>query len=286
MESEQPSTFAEVPIEKVADFWNRRPCNIRHSPKPVGTKEYFDEVEFRKYKVETHIPQFAEFARWRGKRVLEVGCGIGTDTMNFARHGALLTAVDLSEESLKVARQRAEVFGLSDRINFIHANAESLQEFVRVERYDLVYSFGVIHHTPRPDRAIEQFKAYLEPGVSELRLMVYSRVSYKLFWIMHSRNEWDLGRIDELVARDSEAQTGCPVTYTYTPESVRKLLSGFDVQDIRKAHIFTWDFEKLKNQEYVKDPSWAKVSDRELEELESELGWHMLVRANLAKDRV
>ena len=93
-------------------------------PKPVGTRDYFEEVEARKYFVESHIPAFADFERWRGKKVLEIGCGIGTDTINFARHGALVTAVDLTEKSLEVARQRAKVFGLEDRIRFYHANAE------------------------------------------------------------------------------------------------------------------------------------------------------------------
>ena len=64
----------------------------------------------RKYFVEAHIPQFAEFERWRGKKVLEIGCGIGTDTTSFARHGATVTAVDLSPQSLELARKRVEVY--------------------------------------------------------------------------------------------------------------------------------------------------------------------------------
>src|SRR6266852_6653695 len=108
--------FQETALAKVREYWNSRPCNIRHSPKPVGTKEYFDEVEARKYFVEAHIPGFAEFERWRGKRVLEIGCGIGTDTINFARHGAQVTAIDLSQESLDVAMQRARVYELENQI--------------------------------------------------------------------------------------------------------------------------------------------------------------------------
>ncbi len=111
--STSPSVpFEQVPIDKVQGYWDARPCNIRHSQKPVGSEEYFHEVEFRKYRVEPHIPEFAEFPRWQGKKVLEIGCGIGTDTINFARHGAEVTAVDLSSKSLEVASQRARVFGL------------------------------------------------------------------------------------------------------------------------------------------------------------------------------
>ena len=80
--------FSQITVDAVRNYWDRRPCNIRHSPKRVGTREYFDEVETRKYFVEPHIPRFAQFERWRGKKVLEIGCGIGTDTTNFARHGA------------------------------------------------------------------------------------------------------------------------------------------------------------------------------------------------------
>src|SRR3954467_15725916 len=111
--------FAETSIERVREYWNRRPCNLRHSPEPVGTRAYFDQVEARKYMVEPHIPGFAQYERWAGKRVLEIGCGLGTDTMNFARAGAQVTAVDLSTASLELARKRAEVFWLQDRIRFI-----------------------------------------------------------------------------------------------------------------------------------------------------------------------
>src|SRR5229473_6938647 len=126
------TTFANTPIGKIRDYWDARPCNVRHSPIEVGTREYFDQVEARRYFVEPHIPAFAEFQRWRGCKVLEIGCGIGTDTMNFARAGAEVTAVDLSEKSLEVACQRAGVYGLSN-IRFYHGNAEELSRFLPVE---------------------------------------------------------------------------------------------------------------------------------------------------------
>jgi SAM-dependent methyltransferase len=274
-------TFADVPISTVREFWDAHPCNIRHSPQPVGTREYFDDVERRKYFVEPHLPAFAAFGQWSGKRVLEIGCGIGTTTISFARAGAHVTAIDLSPESVSLARRRAEVFGLQQRVTLHVGDAEQLPSVVPVEPYDLIWSFGVIHHSPHPERILEHARAYMT-AASELRLMVYSRVSYKLFWIMREEGVWDMSRIDELIARNSEAQTGCPITYTYTDESVVRLLSGFRVLDISKAHIFTWDIPSYRKYEYVKDPAWANVSDGELAQLERELGWHMLVRAVLA----
>jgi SAM-dependent methyltransferase len=279
MDAEQ--VFAEVPIDRVREYWNARPCNLRHSPKPVGTREYFDEVERRKYFVEPHIPLFAEFPRWNDRRVLEIGCGIGTDTVNFARAGAQVTAIELSDESAAIARDRLAVYGLSDRVSIHVGNAEELPAILPPQHFDLVYSFGVIHHSPHPRRIVAHLRSYMT-ATSELRLMVYARVSYKLFWIMKQEGVWDMGRIDELVARNSEAQTGCPVTYTYTDQSVRELLEGFTLADVRKAHIFTWDIDAYRRYEYQKAPEWAGVTDRELAALERELGWHLLVQASLA----
>jgi 2-polyprenyl-3-methyl-5-hydroxy-6-metoxy-1,4-benzoquinol methylase len=137
-------------IDQVKEFWDRWPCNIRHSPKPVGTRQYFEEVESRKYFVEPHIPRFTQFERWKGKKIIEIGCGIGTDSVNSARAGADLIAVDFSEKSLEACRKRLEVYGFKGR--FYCGNAEELSAFVPVEPYGLVYSSGVIHHTPRPER--------------------------------------------------------------------------------------------------------------------------------------
>ncbi len=270
--------FSHVDIDQVRDYWDARPCNIRHSLKPVGTREYFKEVEARKYLVEPHIPRFADFPRWRGKKVLEIGCGIGTDTINFARAGAQVTAVDLSGESLEVARQRAQVFGVP--VQFYQADAEELTQVVPVERYDLVYSFGVVHHTPNPERAIAQMSRYLDrDGI--LKLMVYHRHSWKVFWILMTFGWGAFWRLDELVARSSEAQTGCPVTYTYTRKTIHDLVSEFQILDLEVDHIFPYRLADYLNYQYRQvwyfrhlPPSWFRW-------LEKRWGWHLLVTARL-----
>ena len=255
---------------------------LQHPPLDQGGRhaEYFDEVERRKYFVEPHIPAFAEFPKWAGRRVLEIGCGLGTDTVSFARAGAHVTAIELSDESAALARKRLEVYGLGDRVTICVGNAEELPKILPPQTFDLVYSFGVIHHSPHPERIVEHLRRYMSP-VSELRLMVYARISYKLFWIMKEEGIWDMSRVDELIARRSEAQTGCPVTYTYNDETARALLQGFDICEMHKAHIFTWDVDAYTRHEYRKAPEWAHVGDAELASLERELGWHLLIRAVL-----
>lgn len=274
------STFAEVSIERVRAYWNARPCNVRHSPEPVGTRKYFDQVEERKYFVEPHIPVFADFPRWSGKRVLEIGCGLGTDTTNFARSGATVTAVDLSEESLALARRRAEIFGLDDRITFVSANAEELSEVVEPEPYDLVYSFGVIHHTPHPDRVLDEAYGYLRPG-GTLKLMMYHRRSWKVLAIVLRYGKGRFWRARSLVAAHSEAQIGSPVTYTYSRAELRSLLErhGFRVAEMRVEHIFAWRIRDYVRYRYVRSWPLRALPGPLFHRLERVLGWHLCATA-------
>ena len=273
-------SFQDTPITKVSEYWNARPCNIHHSPKPVGTREYYDEVESRKYNVEYHIPQFAQFERWNGKKVLEIGCGIGTDTMSFARAGALVTAVDLTEKSLEVARKRAKVFGFEDRVSFIQANAEKLSESVPVEPYDLVYSFGVIHHTPHPERVLDEIRKYVKPE-STLKIMVYNRWSWKVLWVLFIYGKGQFWKLDRLIAEYSEAQTGCPVTYSYSRTDGRRLLEahGFEVKDVMVDHIFPYSIPEYVQYRYKMVWYFRWMPRFLFRALERAFGWHLCLTA-------
>jgi ubiquinone/menaquinone biosynthesis C-methylase UbiE len=271
----------DTAITAVRDFWDRRPCNVRHSTKQIGSKEYFDEVEVRKYFVEPHIPIFAEFEKWRGKRVLEIGCGIGTDTVNFARAGAEVTAVDLSEKSLEIARRRACVYGLGN-IRFFQGNAEELRCFVPVEPYDLIYSFGVIHHTPHPERVIEELRQYCKAN-TVLKLMVYHSNSWKALEILLREGRGAFWRISELVERHSEAQTGSPITYTYTRRSVRELLSGFTVDSVSVEHVFPYKISDYVEHRHIKVWYFRCLPEPVFRWLEKHVGWHLCVTARFAE---
>jgi len=253
--------FSHATIDEVRQYWDRRPCNIRHSTQPVGTRAYFDEVEARKYFVELHIPRFAEFERWRGKKVLEIGCGIGTDTVNFAR-------------------QRVEVYGLQERVRFFNGSAEELTSFVPRQTYDLIYSFGVIHHTPHPERVLDQVRQYAAAG-STLKVMVYHRYSWKVLWIVLGYGRGQFWRTAELVARHSEAQTGCPVTYTYSRREARRLVEsrGFRVSDLFVDHIFPYRIADYVQYRYLKAWPWSWLPQPFFRWLEKRFGWHLCLTA-------
>jgi SAM-dependent methyltransferase len=249
-------------IEDVRDYWDRRPCNVRHSPRPVGTREYFDEVEARKYFVEPHIPGFAQFERWRGRRVLEIGCGIGTDAVNFARAGADYTGLELSPATLDLAQKRFDVFGLKG--TFRLGNAERLPALFPQQRFDLIYSFGVIHHTPSPRDVIAGARELIQPD-GELRIMVYAK------------NSWKAAMIDAGLDQP-EAQSGCPIATVYSRESIEELLDGlFAIASAEQTHIFPYVVDKYLRYEYELQPWFAAMPKPMFAALQRQLGWHYLI---------
>lgn len=253
-------------IEDVKNFWDSRPCNVRHSTQDIGTKEYFDEVEKKKFFVEPHIKTFSKFNEWNGKKVLEIGCGLATAGINFARYGAEYTGVELSSESLELAKKRFEVY--NQKGDFYQGNAENLSEFLPNEKYNLIYSWGVIHHTPHPEKVIEQVSRYLVKG-GTFKLMLYASESWKNYMISIGLDQ-------------PEAQYGCPIAYTYSDQEVYDLLSEYFVDiSIERDHIFPYQIEPYKEGKYIKQPWFESMPDEMFEVLEKKLGWHLLITCKL-----
>lgn len=261
-------------IKEIRDFWNNRPCNIRHSNKEFCSKEYFDEVEKRKYKVEPHIPVFADFEKWRGKKVLEIGCGIGTDSINFARSGADLTCVELSDKSLEICKKRFDVFGL--KAKFFSGNSEVLSEFLPQEKFDLIYSFGVIHHTTNPENVFSEIKKYMHEN-TECRIMLYSRYSWKTFDFFLKHGYKFNFNIKKTIQYFAEAQLDCPVAYTYTNKELKELLKDFEIVSIKKEHIFPYKIKEYKEYKYKKTILFRFMPKSVFRFFEKILGWHYLI---------
>ena len=159
--------------ERVRAFWQAHPCGTKFSDAEMGTREFFERVEAHRYTKEWHIPDAADFAGASGLRVLEIGCGLGTDGVQFAKAGAHYTGVDLTEAAIELTRKRFELAGLPGEFRI--ADAENL-DFAD-DSFDLVYSHGVLHHTPDTACAVRELYRVLKPGGRAI-VMLYHRNSY------------------------------------------------------------------------------------------------------------
>lgn len=159
--------------ERVRAFWQANPCGVKFADAAPGTRHFYELVEAHRYTKEWHIPIAANFASARGLRVLEIGCGLGTDGAQFAAAGADYTGVDLTDAAVELARKRFELFDLPGK--FQTADAENL-DFAD-ESFDLVYSHGVLHHTPETAKAVKEIHRVLRPGGRAV-VMLYHRGSY------------------------------------------------------------------------------------------------------------
>ena len=146
--------------ERVRAFWQAHPCGTKFADAEPGTRRFYELVEEHRYEKEWHIPLAADFSSARGLKVLEIGCGLGTDGVQFARAGADYTGVDLTEAAVELTRKNFELFNLPG--TFRTADAENLD--LNDNSFDLVYSHGVLHHTPDTARAVREIHRVLRPG--------------------------------------------------------------------------------------------------------------------------
>ncbi|HSO75755.1 MAG TPA: methyltransferase domain-containing protein [Blastocatellia bacterium] len=160
--------------QRARDQWTADPCGAHVAREfEFGTLEYFDAIE--RYRYGSYAPWMKSaigFERFAGKRVLEVGCGTGTDLVQFARAGARVTGLDLTPRSIEIARLRFEVYELAGQ--FAIGDCEHLS--FPDSSFDAVYSFGVLHHTPDTSRAIREIYRVLHPGGTAI-VMLYHRAS-------------------------------------------------------------------------------------------------------------
>jgi 2-polyprenyl-3-methyl-5-hydroxy-6-metoxy-1,4-benzoquinol methylase len=229
----------------------------------VGSEEYFEEVTARRYRVEPHILDFAQFHRWQGKKVLEIGCGIGTDAEQFVRHGADYTGIDISDTSLQICRDRFKTLDLHGEfynVNLLDVDHMDLGEF------DLVYSYGVIHHSPNIAQHIQEIHSLVAPG-GEFRFMVYAKNSWKYAMIQKGLDQF-------------EAQAECPYAEAFTRDEIYQMLDGqFEIERIRQDHCFMYAVPAYREGAYELEPWFAAMSDTMRDAVKEYLGWHLLIKA-------
>ena len=205
----------------IRGYWEADPCGAHLANAPRGTAEFFAQVEAARYALEPFIPAFADFERWRGRDVLEIGTGLGTDFVGFARAGARASGIDLTATAIELVRRRLDLEGKQAVLRVGDAEALPFDD----ESFDLVYSWGVLHHTPDTRAAIGEVRRVLRPG-GEARIMLYSRRSWVALgvWLRYglvAGKPWK--SFSDLLSAHMES----PGTKAFTTADLEELFSGF-----------------------------------------------------------
>jgi ubiquinone/menaquinone biosynthesis C-methylase UbiE len=218
--------------DSVKKHWEDETCGTRFA-EGVERREFFESISRNRYTVEPFIKSFAGFENYKGQEVLEIGVGAGADFENWVQNGAIATGFDLTEAAIELTRERLSLKGLSDgAFTLKTADAESLD--IDNETFDLVYSYGVIHHSPDTAKCLDEIFRVLKPG-GQTKLMVYATFSMTgvLLWIRHAL----------LTGRPFQSQRAViykhlesPGTKTYAPAEFKRILEkhGFEVTSVRK----------------------------------------------------
>ena len=248
----------------VATFWDSQPCGSADGDSlEEGSREYFDLIERERIEREGSIAAHVDFEELSGKRVLEVGCGIGTDFRRFARSSAEAIGVDLSRQSLSLAKRSLDVYGLKSAL--IAADGERLPFGDNI--FDLVYSWGVIHHSPNPEKVVAEIHRVLAPGGTVLA-MVYNMRSLFVFqvWLYYG-----LLKANPFASRRSllSQHVESPDTKAFSRKEAASLFASFRRLSVRPM-ITAYDL-RIGRRLFL--PRWLKRV------VPSRFGWFMVVRA-------
>ena len=194
---------------RVREYWSRRIHDIAVTREPIGSLAFFDALDHYRFDKLRYLPLRVDFDGYRHRQLLEVGCGIGTDLVRFARGGAYVTGIDLADRSVELARRNLALHGVAAQ-GLCVADGEALP--FDDDHFDVVYAHGVIQYTPDPARLISEARRVLKPGGQAI-FMVYNRYS----WL----------NVLSTLARVDLEHADAPVLRTCSMREYRRLLSGF-----------------------------------------------------------
>lgn len=216
--------------KQVRDFWNEASCG-EALLLPQNDQAGYEEQAKARYALEPYILEFARFNVTSGQMVLEIGVGLGADHQQFAQAGAELWGIDLTERAIEHTQRRMQAFGLSS--NLAVGDAENLE--FEDGKFDLVYSWGVLHHSPNTPKAVAEVLRVTKPG-GRARIMIYHTWSMVglMLWLRYALlrlRPWT--SMAEIYARYLES----PGTKAYSITEARKLFAAFG--DVKIQTVLT-----------------------------------------------
>ena len=268
--------MAGLAEEKVRarEQWTQDPCGAVHDREhEFGTREFFDTVERHRYtEYAPWMPRVMGFDKFYGARLLEVGCGMGTDLLQFARGGAYCTGIDLTPRSIEITRHRFRLYDANGA--FMISDGENLP--FSDESFDVVYSNGVLHHTPDTAGAIREVHRVLRRG-GTAKVMLYHRNSWNYWFDIVLRRgvlraDFLRGRsVAEIMSRVVEfsEHDARPLVKVYSRKQARELFSLFESVTIEVEQLTRAELRFLS----------PLVSESMLDRLGKLIGWNVIVTA-------
>ena len=243
--------------KRVQSWWNSSPCCSKATTKLPETRQFYEEVDLYKDTYEPFTDGIADYALWKGKRVLEIGCGLGKDFSRFAAAGAKAIAIDMSYRSLELTKKRLEIFGLKG--DFFFADGEDLP--FKDNSFELIFSWGVIHHTPDTQKVIDEIYRCTKSDGGKVIIMLYGKHSFVNFKF-NMRYLFKSNKAAQLAAyTDGE---GNPLSKVYSRKEARKMFSRF-----KNIQITAYE---------SKSTPYAKIFNI-FKGLEKYFGWFMVIKA-------
>jgi ubiquinone/menaquinone biosynthesis C-methylase UbiE len=213
---------------QVKDYWESNVCETREARSTKYSKEYFEEIEQYRYSITPDVHEFAQFTLWHGKKVLEIGVGAGTDFVQWVRAGTESYGIDLTEESINHTMLRLKQCGLTPKELRV-ADAEELP--YNDNTFDLVYSWGTLHHTPDTQKAIGEAIRVTKKG-GRIKLMLYNRHAAQMV-LMYLYNKFIKFRFTQSISRLLYYEYESVGTKAYTCKELRQIFAQYPVKIIR-----------------------------------------------------
>jgi len=226
--------------EVVRDYWDNNTCGTFLTNEEKFSKEYFEDIEEKRFNIHPEVFSFAQFSRFYGKRVLEVGIGAGTDFLQWVRSGTEAYGIDLTPEAIEHVKKRLNLYGLKAKEIKV-GDAENIE--YPENYFDLVYSFGVIHHSPDTMKALNEIIRVLKPG-GMAKIMVYHKNSLLayFFWIKHALLKFRPWKSISWILWHHMESLG---TKAYSIKEMEQILSNYPIKDIKIVPIFTY-YDRLE----------------------------------------
>lgn len=222
---------------RVKDYWNSQACGTQVTKKDKFSKEYFEDIERERYEKEPEIFSFAQFTRFHGQRLLEVGVGAGTDFLQWVRAGTKAHGIDITPEAIDHMQKRLKLYGLEAKELKV-ADSENLP--FSDDQFEVVYSWGVIHHTPDTAKAFREIVRVSKPG-GTCKIMVYHRHSLLayFFWVKHALLKGRPWKSLSWVLYNHMESIG---TKAYTKKEIIRILEGQPIENLSIRPILSfWD---------------------------------------------